>query len=206
MSRTERTALCDLALQLGPDAPTLCGDWDIADLVTHLLLRERSPLALGILVPQLAGVTERAMSRMKEGTEFAVLVERLRKGLPTPFGLDKIEARFNTVEFFVHHEDIRRAQPEWTSRELSGSDESRLWRTVSVLGKGLARNAPVGVVLERSDTGERAVLKQSPSSVVVKGLPSEVTLFVYGRKEQARVELEGSDEDVAALREGDLGV
>lgn len=206
MSRTERSALSDLLLQVGPDAPTLCGGWDAADLVTHLLLRERSPLAAGILLPQLSGVTERAMARMKARTDFAVLVERLRKGPPTPFGLDKVEDRFNTVEFFVHHEDVRRAQPGWKPRQLTPAEETRLWQMVRVLGRGLTRRSRVGVVLARSDTGERAVLKEAPDSVVVRGLPSELTLFVYGRQEHAKVQLEGSDEDVATLTGTDLGL
>ena len=36
LARRERDALCDLALLLGPDAPTLCEGWDARDLVTHL--------------------------------------------------------------------------------------------------------------------------------------------------------------------------
>ena len=206
MSRTERAALCDLALQVGEDQPTLCGGWTVKDLVVHLLLRERSPLAAGIVVPQLAGVTERAMERMKRGTDFAVLVERLRSGPPALPGLAKIEDRLNTVEFFVHHEDVRRAVAGWTPRRLSAAEESRLWSLIRVLGRGLTRGAPVGVVLERSDTGERADLKDAPATVVVRGLPSELTLFVYGRMGQARVELDGSDADVAALTGTDLGV
>ena len=29
----ERAALCDTALALGADAPTLCGDWTVKDLL-----------------------------------------------------------------------------------------------------------------------------------------------------------------------------
>ena len=43
LARRERHALCDLALTLGPDAPTLCGDWTVAELVAHLLVRETQP-------------------------------------------------------------------------------------------------------------------------------------------------------------------
>ena len=46
LARRERAALCDLALVLGEDAPTLCGAWTAKDLVAHLLVRERSPLAV----------------------------------------------------------------------------------------------------------------------------------------------------------------
>ena len=40
----ERAALCDTALAVGADAPTLAGDWTVKDLLCHLLVRERSLL------------------------------------------------------------------------------------------------------------------------------------------------------------------
>ena len=47
----ERHELCDLMLELGPDVPTLCGEWTAFDLAAHLAIRERNPLsAPGILV------------------------------------------------------------------------------------------------------------------------------------------------------------
>ena len=36
----ERMGLCDLFVELGPDAPTLCEGWTTADLAAHLVLRE----------------------------------------------------------------------------------------------------------------------------------------------------------------------
>src|SRR5882762_622635 len=36
----ERRELCDLFLELGPDAPTLCEGWTTLDLAAHLVLRE----------------------------------------------------------------------------------------------------------------------------------------------------------------------
>ena len=43
MPRAERTALCDLFLAVGPDAPTLAGEWTTRDLAAHLVVRERRP-------------------------------------------------------------------------------------------------------------------------------------------------------------------
>ena len=64
LARRERHALCDTALALGADAPTLCGGWTARDLVAHLLVRENSILgAAGISISPLAGLTERAMAR-----------------------------------------------------------------------------------------------------------------------------------------------
>ena len=39
----ERAALVTTMRAVGPDAPTLCGDWTTRDLAAHLVLRERRP-------------------------------------------------------------------------------------------------------------------------------------------------------------------
>jgi uncharacterized protein (TIGR03085 family) len=207
MSQTERAELCDLALQLGGDQPTLCGDWTVKDLVVHLLVREGSPAAVGIVVSPLAGLTERVSRRIGR-RDLSVLVEKLRNGPPrlSPYAVPKVDTVTNTLEFFVHHEDIRRAQPGWAPRTLGQDAEKLLWSMIRTTGKALTRRAPVGVTIENSVTGSRAVLKQGSPSVTVRGLPSEVTLFVFGRKPQARVELLGDDDAVARLSTTSLGI
>lgn len=207
LARTERAALCDLALELGPDAPTLSGEWTVKDLVVHLLVREGNPAAIGIVVAPLARWTEAASERLAR-QDLSVLVERLRQGPPiwSPFALAPLDKTLNTLEFFVHHEDIRRAQEEWEPRELADRVQDVLWKMIRVAGKGLVRSTKVGVVLERSDTAEQAALKPTTPSVVVRGLPAELVMFVYGRQSQAQVELVGADADVAALTGADLGV
>jgi uncharacterized protein (TIGR03085 family) len=207
LARTERAALCDLALELGPDAPTLSGDWTVKDLVVHLILRESSPAAVGIVVPQLGGLTDRASRRLAR-RDLAELVRRLRQGPPlySPFAIPAVDRMANLLEYFVHHEDIRRAQDGWEPRELPTRAQDALWKAIRVAGKGLVRSAKVGVALERSDTQERWVLKESAAPVVVRGLPAELVMFTYGRQAQAQVELEGADADVAALTGADLGI
>lgn len=209
MARTERVALCDTALHTGQDQPTLCGDWTVKDLVTHLLVRERSPGAVGIALSPLSGLTEREMRRVAKG-DFAELVERLHGGPPpwSPYAVPKLDAMFNTLEFFVHHEDIRRAQPEWEPRDLTDDEQKLLWSMVRTAGKQLVRNAPVGVTLRNATTGSEAVLKEPEGDaepVLVSGLPSEVTMFAFGRQGHARVELSGRDAAVAALTGSPLG-
>jgi uncharacterized protein (TIGR03085 family) len=207
MSQTERAELCDLALQFGGDQPTLCGDWTVKDLVVHLLVREGSPAAVGIVVSPLAGLTERVSRRIGR-RDLSVLVEKLRNGPPrlSPYAVPKVDTVTNTLEFFVHHEDIRRAQPGWAPRTLGQDAEKLLWSMIRTTGKALTRRAPVGVTIENSVTGSRAVLKQGSPSVTVRGLPSEVTVFVFGRKPQARVELLGDDDAVARLSTTSLGI
>ena len=207
MSQTERLALCDTALQVGEDQPTLCGEWDVKDLVVHLLVREGSPAAAGIVVKPLGRLTDLEHRRFGR-RDFTVLVERLRGGPPlwSPYAVPRLDAMLNTLEYFVHHEDIRRAQPSWTARALTDGQQKLLWKQVGVAAKGLTRNAAVGVTLENSVTGSRSVVHAGDPMVTVRGLPSEVTLFAYGRKAVADVELLGDPDAVAALRGTDLGV
>lgn len=211
MSQTERSALCDLALQVGEDQPTLCGDWSVKDLVVHLLVRERSPAAAGIVLSPLSRLTD-LESRRFAARDFPVLVEKLRHGPPrwSPYAVGKLDAMFNTLEYFVHHEDIRRAQPDWRPRPLDDDHQRLLWAMIRTAGKGLVRKAPVGVTIENATTASRAVLKSpvdgGQDSVVVRGLPSEVVLFLFGRKPQAEVELVGPDQAVAALSGSSLGI
>lgn len=207
LARTEREALCDLALELGPDAPTLSGEWTVKDLVVHLLVREGSPAAVGIVVAPLARLTESASARLARN-DLPVLVERLRQGPPlySPFRIGAVDRMANTLEYFVHHEDIRRAQAEWEPRDLDRRVQDALWKAIRVAGKALVRSASVGVTLERTDTSERAALKEAPAAVVVRGLPAELVMFVYGRQDQASVELDGAPSDVAALTGADLGI
>jgi uncharacterized protein (TIGR03085 family) len=207
LAQTERAELCDLALQVGEDQPTLCGDWTVKDLVVHLLVREGSPAAAGIVLAPLARATDLEYRRVGR-RDFPVLVERLRNGPPrlSPYAVPRLDSLFNTLEFFVHHEDIRRAQPDWTPRRLDDDTEKLLWSMIRTAGKGLTRSAAVGITVENSVTGSAAELRAGEKSVTVRGLPSEVTLFVFGRRPQARVDLLGEDAAVARLSETSLGI
>jgi uncharacterized protein (TIGR03085 family) len=205
LARRERHELCDLALTVGEDAPTLCGDWTVKDLMAHLLVRENRPWsAVGIVVPPLAGLTDRSMERMAR-KEFGVLVEQLRDPGLTAFRLKPVEVAANTLEYFVHHEDIRRAQPGWEPRVLDGADEDLIWKFARGSGRMLAR--PVGVPLRvrRSDTGATATLLRGDDPVVISGLPSELALFLYGRDQVRDLAFEGPPDGVARVRDADLG-
>jgi uncharacterized protein (TIGR03085 family) len=204
LARRERLALCDTALREGPDAPTLCRPWDVTALVCHLLVRERNPVAAtAIAVPPLALLAERAMTRLAR-TAFPVLVERLRSPWPVPYAVPGVEQLMNTTEFFVHHEDIRRAQPDWTPRELPDVDEQTLWGFVKVLGRGLVRPTGVPVRIEWDD--HVATLRGGDDPVVVHGLPSELALALHGRTGVAQVKYDGPEDAIARLRDADLGI
>src|SRR3982074_1260955 len=107
----EREQLCDLLDQVGPQAPTLLDPWTTDALAAHLVLREHDLRAApGLVVPGPWGrFAERRRLALKE-TGFIDLVATIRSGPPP--GLFRIRGvgRFpNLNEFFVHREDVRRA-------------------------------------------------------------------------------------------------
>jgi uncharacterized protein (TIGR03085 family) len=213
-ARDERVALCALLADLGPDQPTLCAGWRTGDLAAHLVVRERRPDAgAGVLGGPLARYTKSVQSRLARRTPFPKLVEMIRTGPPRAslFGVPGADERLNTVEYFVHHEDVRRAQPDWEPREIDRGLSEVLWNRLG-LAKLLLRKAPVGVELVREDAepgGDRRVRRTARARtpvVTVTGTPAELTLWVTGRTGVARVRLDGSDADVAALEASSWGI
>src|SRR5580700_5439680 len=206
-ARDERVALCALLADLGPDQPTLCEGWQTADLAAHLVLRERRPDAsAGIIGGPLARYTRMVQSRLAQRTPYADLIKLIRTGPPrfSPMGIPGADERINVVEFFVHHEDVRRAQPDWEPREIDQALSDIFWRRLGV-ARLLLRKAPVGVELVREggqsrDGRVRITAKAKTPVVTVIGTPAELTLWCMGRTSAARVRLDGSDADVAALR------
>lgn len=201
----ERHALCDLALLVGPTAPTLCEGWDVSDLVAHLLVRERKPwTSVGIVLPPAAGLTQRAMDRLKE-RDFRVLVGQLRD--PAPLLVGPVDRMVNTVELFVHHEDVRRAQPSWEPRQLTRADEATLWRFLAGAGRLVVRRAGVPVRVARAHAPGRPVtLKGGDNAVTVTGPVSELMMFVHGRKQVRDLTFDGPPESVASLKQASLGI
>ena len=201
----ERHELCDLALALGPDVPTLCEGWDAQDLVAHLLVRERNPVSsLGNVLPPLSGLTERAMEH-RRAKPFEVQVEKLRSPSPVLRTLRPLDRLINTFELVVHHEDLRRGQPGWEPRALPAADLDLLWSQLSRGGAFFGRKLPVPTVLRRADTGATAVLRKGDDPVTVSGPVVELVLFLFGRTAVRDLTFEGPDDRVAALRTADLG-
>lgn len=203
LAQDERSQLVRTLLDVGPDAPTLCGEWTAADLAAHLVVRERRlDASPGIFLTPLAGYTER-VQRSVANRPFASVVEDVRTGPPmwSPFAL--LDPLINLGEMFVHHEDLRRATGTWTRRVLPVAVETRLWPQVRLIGRAGHRSAPIPVHVRTPD-GRTATFKGgSGAGVTVVGEPSELLLYAFGRDE-VDVEYEGSDNDVAAVKALDL--
>lgn len=200
LARRERHALCDLALELGPEAPTLCEGWAVADLVAHCLVRETDPVAaLGAVVPPLAGLADRAVARARR-RPLPQLVARLRDPGLTPYRLRPVERVANTLEFLIHHEDVRRAQPGWQPRALAPADAAVVWGSLGGLGRLLVRPAGVPVQVRDADSGRRTTLRAGADPVVVTGAPVELALLLSGRDQVRGVTVDGPPDRVAAFR------
>lgn len=201
-AKRERLLLADLLEAEGPDAPTLCEGWNTRDLAAHVVVRERrADAAGGLLIKQLAPRLERVMAEFA-AKPYEELIQLIRTGPPrfSPFALKQIDEASNTVEFYVHTEDVRRARPDWTPRTLDPVFQDALWSRLERTARLVGRGAPTGLVLRRPD-GQTVVAHKGTPVVTVTGEPSELLIFVCGRQNVADVELDGEKEAIARLHE-----
>jgi uncharacterized protein (TIGR03085 family) len=206
-AKRERLLLADLLESAGPDAPTLCHGWTTRRLAAHVVVRERrADAAGGILVKPLAARLERVQAEFA-AKPYEELIGLIRTGPPrmSPFALKQLDEASNTVEFYVHAEDVRRAQPDWSPRELDPVFSDALWSRIERMSRVLGRRSPVGLVLRRPD-GRTAVAHRGTPVVTVVGEPGELTMFAFGRQAAAEVELDGEKDAVGRLVQAELGV
>jgi uncharacterized protein (TIGR03085 family) len=203
-AKRERLLLADLLEAAGPTAPTLCEGWLTRDLAAHVVVRERRPDAAGgMFVKALAPRLERVQAEFA-AKPYEELLQLIRTGPQkySPFKLKQVDELANAVEFYVHAEDVRRAQPEWSPRALDPVFAQTLWARLEKMARPLARSSPVGLVLRLPD-GRTAVANRDTPVVTVTGEPGELTLFTFGRQAHADVQLEGEKAAVTALTETD---
>ena len=151
----------------------------------------------------LARHTERVRLQEKE-RPWAELVARVREGPPVwnPMHVEVVDTITNTVEFFVHHEDVRRAQDDWTMRDLPDA-----------LADWPARRSRGGMLTARRGR-HRAGSRRAPADpaeagepvVTIRGPIGEGVLYAYGRKDVAEVTLDGPDDAVAAVAATPFGL
>lgn len=202
VARRERDEAGALMLELGPEAPTLDEGWKVLDLAAHLVARERDLWAApGILWGGLFGkALDKAMERRRrQGLEH--LVELIRSGPPPLWKLAPAGAHLS--EYYIHHEDVRRANDLGPRTDRRDLDEA--------LARLLPASAPL--LLARLEAGVDLVwnggvlYRHGPEPrVVVSGPPGEILLYLSGRRAAAQVDLEGDEEAVERLRAADLSL
>jgi uncharacterized protein (TIGR03085 family) len=203
----EREQLCDLFLELGPDATTLCEGWATLDLAAHLVVRENDPRG-GLVIlggDRFSGLEERLMGKAKaRGLE--ALVAKLRSGPPlVPWRLPGLRTAMNLSEWFVHHEDVRRANGLAPRPDLAKL-EAELWKLLGQASRLMVRGLKgAGLTVVAPGYGERVVRKGQPV-VTLTGSPQEVALYLNGRRTAAEVKLDGDDAALEALAAAKLGI
>src|ERR1700676_153874 len=187
----ERREICALLLELGPDAPTLCEGWTTADLAAHLVLREHF---------HRWSDARRAMEKAKG---LPAMVARLRAGAPLiPWRLPRVRNVFNGLEYFIHHEDVRRANGR-RPRESRPDLEALAWRMIGFGARRLARQMrPYGLELTTPHGKPPGV--GSSKRARLSGPASELILYMGGRRSTAQVSLDGAPEAIAAIERADL--
>ena len=198
----ERTALADLLSELGPDAPTLCEGWTTRDLAAHLVVRATRPdAAAGIVIRGLADHAKRVQDQVAAG-DWAQLVSRVRR---RPFWAALGDEAVNRTEYFIHHEDVRRAQPGWQPRELPPGLDAALWPRVRTIAKLALRRTPASLTVTAPGFGSVTAGRGGPE-VDLLGAPSELLLFLSGRQAHAMVELAGPAAVTDRMRAARYGV
>ncbi len=206
----ERRALCELFEVLGPDAPTLLEGWNAHDLASHIVLREHNVIAAPCIV--LPGpfrrFAERERVRLAGKREFDQLVATIRSGPPPGFfRIGWVRDVPNLNEFFVHHEDVRRANDLGPRADLTPEFEAAVWRNVGRGSRYLSRRlSGVGLELYWEGTDRRLQVRTGDAVVRVSGSPGELLLCLFGRGEAAEVQVSGPAAAVAALHRAHLGM
>ena len=204
----ERTQLSDLFEELGPDAPTLLAPWTTRDLAAHLVLRERDYLAgPGLVLPG-------AWGRLAEGRrgalalkDFGWLIATIRSGPPPGFfRIGWVRRLASLNEFFVHHEDVRRANGRGPRTNEQAMDEA-LWRNVCRAPWFLARRLRgAGLELHWTGTAKTVRARRGEPAARIAGPPGELLLYLFGRQGATHVEVSGPAAAVETVRHAQFGM
>lgn len=170
-----------------------CERWTTSDLAAHLVLREhfhRWP------------DERRAVEKARGWTE---LVARLRAGAPLiPWRVPGIRTSLNGFEYFIHHEDVRRANGMRPRLDRPDLDELA-WRMSGFIARRAARRTrPFGLELVGAD-GKRRLFGSEPAAVL-SGRATELALYLGGRRSAAEATLRGPHDAVAAVEAAHLSL
>jgi uncharacterized protein (TIGR03085 family) len=204
-AQRERAALVETMRTVGPDAPTLCGDWTTRDLAAHLVVRERRlDATAGVAVPFLAGYTAKVQRQVTDSTDWDELLDKVASGPPlySPFKL--FDPVANLGEMYIHHEDVRRAQTDWEPRQLDDAMVKALGRGLPLMARLTLAKAPARVSLRTPDGKTLATVGRGPE-LTVTGEPQELLLFISGR-DAVRLQFDGDEALVDAVRTSRRGL
>jgi uncharacterized protein (TIGR03085 family) len=204
----ERARLADLFDELGPEAPTLLTPWTTRDLAAHLVLREHDSLAApGLVLPGAWGRLAERRRRALALRDFTGLVATIRSGPPPGFfRIGWVRRIPGLNEFFVHHEDVRRANGRGPRTNDQAMDEA-LWRNVGRAPWLLTRRLRgAGLELQWAGTAKTVRARRGEPTARISGPPGELLLYLFGRQDAAQVEVSGPAAAVEAVRRARFGM
>jgi uncharacterized protein (TIGR03085 family) len=173
-------------------------------MAAHLYVRERRIDAMpGVVVPgPLHNHTDRVMASVLRVHSYEHLVERIADGPPRV--LRPFDEGMNLFEYFVHAEDVRRANGE-EPRVLPDELERAMWERLRKMLRLSFRRAK-GIQLELVTAhGDRTVIGKGPTVRLLAPV-GELALYAFNRKDIADVELTGDPDAVAVLKDARLGL
>lgn len=192
----QRDELCDALAAVPPDAPTSCGGWDAHDLAVHVWILGHDPWSWpGMARDRWASQAAARMRRIKADRAYRRLIDDLRRGSGALacMPLDFVGCHRHALgEYFVHTRDVTRPN-QLVESEPTLELETALWLRLRRAAPLLHRRQTPGLVLEWPGVGSRRV-RREPPRLVVRGRPSELILWTYGRLDSARVEVLTVDE------------
>jgi len=200
-----RAALVAALYAAGPNEPTLVEHWQTQHLAAAVYLRENphhvtsrgsadSQATLNSVIEQLGNESSsrkafyNLVRRIADGPEEPPAparkswLSRLRSAV-TP---RRQETESLLLHFFVHTEDIRRAQTRWAPRKLTDDYADALFEQLREHARKYYANAKTGYVLIRTN-GERIVAKRGTAQTFVTGPAGELVLHALGRPDHALV-------------------
>lgn len=191
----QRKALVSALRTVGPEASTLCEGWAAEDMALHIVMRDSRPdLLVGQGLPIVGARARKAIESLKaEGYEY--LVDRASIGPPSyfPQSFAPVNDAMNSAEFYIHTEDVLRAQPDFDlsqRRAVSEDLRRRLWKQASVSFFPMAaRKQKRRISFFSPGYGATTRGPASAPLMMVHGAPEELILWAAGRKEQAEVDI-----------------
>ena len=141
------------------------------------MIREyRLDASPGILIPFFAAHTEKVQNDVAQHTDWDELLRKVASGPPVYSPLKLLDPVANVGEMFIHHEDVRRAQPDWEPRVLEPALANSLRRSLSMMGRMTLGKAPGRVALRTTD-GTTVLTAGRGPAVTVTGAPEELLLL-----------------------------
>jgi uncharacterized protein (TIGR03085 family) len=134
------------------------------------------------------------------------LIDTIRSGPRGVFRLGWLRRLPNLNEFFVHHEDVRRANGG-RRRDLDSAMNQALWSNVRSGAFYLTRRLRgAGLDIHNVVTGQTVRARRGTMTSHLTGEPGELLLYLFGRRAIAEVEIDGPTTATERLKTARIGL